>query len=434
MFKELAHTGSVYLDTLAWASGRSAPLVGPRRSARHIGLLSWYLPPHTNAGVFRPASWLRHSQATGWRITAVGSSPPASEYRIGAELNRHVQPPNRLLEFAASRRVPSWRLTPEIDGGFVNAVDMTKTLIGALRGERAGALVATGPPFCTFVAGYMASRYLCCPLVLDYRDEWTECPFDFVSRGKSDRAWEVKCLNQASLVIYTTESFLLHAVKRFPAVDLARKAIVIPNGTELEDFERRDHATRPSKGPRFELAHIGALAGHTPPNEFLDALAEGVGRSLGPLARIQLNLVGRRSREADAVVSSIRHRPFVTVTDQVAKSEAVRQMQAADALLLLADERLERYMPSKLFDYIAARRPILVFGHEGEATRVVRDLQVGVICRPSDGSAGLAAAIEALEHIDLNASEHKVRVWLEAHRRDVLAKRFFDAIETIVDD
>ena len=35
------------------------------------------------------------------------------------------------------------------------------------------------------------------PFALDYRDEWSESPFDFVHKGNADRFWESRTLTNA---------------------------------------------------------------------------------------------------------------------------------------------------------------------------------------------------------------------------------------------
>lgn len=428
MLKTLIHTASVHADVLRLTASHAGGAPHPHRGSRHMGLVSWYLPPHTNAGTFRPASWLRYAHAFGWRVTAVGSAVPAAERAIGAELLAKVHPSHHLIEFQRSGRSPSWRLTPEVDGGFVNAVDLANAMVRALGDEPPDVVVATGPPFCTFIAGYIAARHWRRPLVLDYRDEWTLCPFDFVSKGRSDRHWEVKSLRQAATVLYTTDSMRQHAIDQFPEVDLARKSAVVANGTEVDDFQPAWSQPPGAASMPFELVHVGALAGHTPPNTFLQVLTDGMARGIDPLDRLRVKFVGRRSREADAALDSTPCRHAITLVEQVSKREAIRHMQSAQALLLIADKDLERYMPSKLFDYVAAGRPILVFGHEGEAASAVQKLGVGVRCDPATGAAGLASALQLLCRIDLQSRASAVDAWLRQHRRDQLAKQFFDTL------
>jgi len=428
MWKTLLDTLTIAAQTFSLVGRPAARGTG---DTRHLGLLSWYLPPHTNAGVFRPASWLRHSEAAGWRLTAVGGRVPASEQALGGELRAQVGADNRLIEITPSGREPAWRLTPDVDGGFVNAVDMAHALVDAVRDDLPVAIVATGPPFSTFVGGYLASKRLGRPLVLDYRDEWSECPFDFVSKGRDNRIWELRCLQHAAAVIYTTESLRRHAIASFPEVDLARKATVIPNGTELDDFAPPGSPAASPAGEPFTLVHVGALAGHTPPGPLLSALDEGFAG--GRLARdaLAVHFIGRRSKEAEAALAAVGCQHSITLIDQVPKREAIARMQAASALLLIADPRLARYMPSKLFDYVAARRPVLVYGHDGEASRVVEQLGIGVRCSPEDGCTGLARALDRLRTLPMTPQEAAVQEWLDGHRRGPLADRFFSIVETM---
>jgi glycosyltransferase involved in cell wall biosynthesis len=121
----------------------------------------------------------------------------------------------------------------------------------------------------------------------------------------------------------------------------------------------------------------------------------------------------------------------VEIIDHVAKREANRRMQESDALLLLASHDLARYLPGKLFDYLAARRPVLVFGSRGESSALIDQLNAGVFC-PSGSAAALREALVRLRELDMSRNDDSVRAWLQEHRRDALAARAFDIIEGAV--
>ena len=117
--------------------------------------------------------------------------------------------------------------------------------------------------------------------------------------------------------------------------------------------------------------------------------------------------------------------------DEVPRPEAIRIMQSAAALLLFNPPELARYLPGKLYAYLAARRPILVFGDGGEAATLVRQLDAGVSLEPDDPHA-LAGAIDRLvAGTLLPPNGPTVDAWLAAHTYERTAARFFALLEAL---
>ncbi|HEV7706231.1 MAG TPA: hypothetical protein VGO46_18170, partial [Gemmatimonadaceae bacterium] len=96
----------------------------------------------------------------------------------------------------------------------------------------------------------------------------------------------------------------------------------------------------------------------------------------------------------------------------------------------IANPALERYLPGKLFDYLAARRPVLVFGSKGESSEVIDALHAGVLCPPGSGAA-LRDALVRLQNLDVTRRDFTVDRWLQDHRREALASRAFDIIGSV---
>lgn len=431
MLKTIFDTGSLALDwlrinALAYTKHSPAP------PGKHLVLLAWALPPNTNAGVFRPLSFLQYGVEAGWRIDAFHGPVPDHQRQHGDELLAKIPKEVTLHKINLSMRQPAWRLTPHVDGGFVEAIDIAKQCIRTLGEEPPDIVLASGPPFCMFVAALFVSRRFNAKLVLDYRDEWTECPFDFVVSGPHDRRWERKCLGAADAVLFTTESHRRHQLDTFPQLD-EQRAYLIPNGWEDKDFITT-HETLPITAPSsvITISHVGNLAGHTPPDRFLQAVAELMHQLPEWRSKLRIALIGPRSQAADKAIRAFPYQDCLQVVDQVGKREANQRMQASDVLLLLAVPDLERYLPGKLFDYVASRRPILVYGAPGEAFEVVRKLGIGSLCSPEEGSQGLLRVINDLAQRDISSHQHKVEDWLQAHRRDVLAKSVFAILLTLL--
>lgn len=431
MLATAADTFSMGLDW--WQIARSRSSTRATSSARRLALLAWALPPNSNAGVFRPLSFLQYGPAAGWEIDAFHGPAPTNQRQHGEELLARIPPSVCLHEVPASGRQPSWRLVPKIDGGFVEALEYAKHCIDALRDRPPAVILASGPPFFVFVAAYYIARHFSARLVLDYRDEWSECPFDFVSHGKDDRKWERRCLGAASLVLFTTRSHLEHQVRSFPELSADRCAL-LPNGWEERDFTAptaRELGQGEQQGPRV-LAHVGNLAGHTPPDAFLTELSALVAADPAWRSRVRIEFVGRRSPQADAAVRAFPFPDMLHVVDHVAKQDANRSMQRADGLLLISVPDLARYLPGKLFDYVAARRPVLVHGAEGESSKLVETLGIGVRHAPAPDGGGLGLSLQRLFAWPCEDDQTHVPEWLAEHSRDALARRAYALLDELI--
>ncbi|MDQ2930318.1 MAG: glycosyltransferase [Gemmatimonadota bacterium] len=401
-------------------------------SGRHLALFAWALPPHSGAGVHRPLSFMRYGSGAGWRIDAFCGEPLDEQRRHGEELLSRVPREVRLHPVPRSPRQPSYRFFTPIDGGLTNALAFAHHASTTLANDPPDVVLASGPPFNMFVSGLLVSRHFGVPLVLDYRDEWTECPSDFVNKDGNDLAWERRCLRAADAVLFTTESHRRHQLATFPEL-LAHKAHVVPNGWEPEDFvkdERESCVVDSNHATVLRVAHVGTLAAHTPPNDFLDSLRQLLTDDLSWEPRLRIQFVGRRGPAADAALRAFQFHTVLEEFDQVGKREANRRMQESDGLLLLCDPDLERYLPGKLFDYLASRRPVLVFGSPGEAASLVDRLGAGVFC-PSGSGVALGDALLRLRKLDMAGQRDSIDAWLQEHRRDVLAARAFAVIDSV---
>ena len=399
---------------------------------RHLALLAAWLPPSSNAGVHRPLSFMRYGCRLGWRIDAFCSQAARGQSEHGEELLSRVPREASLHVVPLSTLEPSYRLTPRVDGGFANALAYARYAIETMRKDPPDVVLASGPPFFTFVSALFVARRFGVPLVLDYRDEWTECPFDFVSKGANDRDWERRCLRHADVVMFTTASHRQHQLSIFPEL-APHKVHVVPNGWEPNDFgdlPREEAAADATNAATVRIAHVGTLGSHTPPHEFLDALQRLITDQPEQASRMRVQLIGRRSPGANEAIRMFGFPAVLEVIEHVGKSEANRRMQDSDVLLLITNPDLERYLPGKLFDYVAARRPILVFGSRGESSELIEKLGVGVFCESGSAQA-LRDALVRLQNLDMSRNRDSVDRWLLEHRRETLAMRTFGIIDSI---
>lgn len=399
------------------------------RDENHLLLLAWQFPPMIAGGVYRPLSFARYAAERGWRVTVIAGPPPLVDTDAGHYLRTQLPESVQVIRINTPRLRPSYRFFPHIDGGFSNVIGTLETVLSA-QDLLPSIVLASGPPFHNFVSAWYLSRYFNVPLVLDYRDEWTQCPFDFVRSGNFDVAWERRCLEHATSIIVTTRSFEEHAVRMFPEVD-PNKYLLIPNGFEPADLEVASVPSGEStKCTVIDIAFLGYLGRHTPPDSFLSTLQKTLECESDLSERLRLRFVGGRDKEVEARVQQGPLRNLVEFVDQVPKPEACRIMRKSRALLILNPLSLNRYIPGKLFDYVAAGSPILVYGSGGEVARVIDELDAGRVV-PEGDAVALADAINWIVEAANQVNLQKREAWLAAHHRKSLANQLLDHLESI---
>lgn len=430
---KLVGTGTLYARWLAAEIGarRGSALLARRYGQRSLLLLVSGFPPDVTGGVYRPLSFVQHAVERGWRVTVLTRPLEGLASAAGQHLERQIPQGVSVIRVPLPLLPLSWKLAPQVDGFFDYALEIFKTAIQ--RVERPDLVLCSGPVFDMFIAGELITRRFRTRLVLDYRDEWNECPFHFVRKGHSGRLWERRCLARAAAVLFTTRSQLSHALARFSELDDAR-AFVVPNGWEPEDIEP-SAASRPAAdaAEKFWLSFLGALASWTLPGHFLDALAAAVRWHPDLAERLCLHFVGKKVPRALAELDAFPYRQMLRLADHVPRSQVPTLMTKSGALLLLVDPQYERYLPGKLFDYLASERPILVFGCRGEAGTLVERLGAGLVVPEPDGERLAQALLILMNGGSERWCSDARRQWAAAHTRRRSAERALAVLNSVVD-
>ena len=176
----------------------------------------------------------------------------------------------------------------------------------------------------------------------------------------------------------------------------AERVTVIENGADFDDFEGLPRG--PEDG-RMTIVHAGSFFGKRTPRVFLQALRELLDRRPELNGRILTRFVGemrpRTARPPHGSTWTARgRRPASCPT-----ATRWRRSEPRDALLLLipdADGRGDTVLSGKVFEYIAAARPILAaVPPGGMAADLVRRSGSGEVADGEDAAA-VSAALERL--------------------------------------
>lgn len=399
-----------------------------KETNKHLLLLAWWFPPELSGGVYRPLSIVRAAVQEGWDVTVVCGPDPERLSEAGQYLNDQLPKSVTVVRVRKSKLKPSYRLCPRIDGGFETALETFIHVIDVLK-TKPSIVFASGPPFHNFVSAYYLSKHYDAPYALDYRDEWTDCPFSFVQLGNRDRQWEWVCLREASRVIFTTRSFLTKARTSFPGL-VEEKCRVFSNGFEFGDVSIAIGEEAPPDD-LFVLSFVGALAEHTPPDLFIEDLARVLHDDPELYARFVLQFIGNRNAAVESRMRSSSIFQIVQLNDQVTKPAAMAAMKRSTALLLLNPTGLSRYIPGKFFDYMASGTPILVYGVGGEVADIVEKTKAGIVV-PVSAPGQLMAAFDKIKSDKNKYSGVARSSWAREHDRNKIAKLMLEDLSELV--
>lgn len=381
---------------------------------RKVLIIAYAFPPTGGPGVQRPAKFAKYLPQFGWtpivwsadrveglpRDESLAAELPA-QVSVHARTTGGVQAVRRTLrgfigahevngcgsvatKFAAAIdwRLNAWcasHLVP--DDGVSWARRSIRPLLNLIRGEGVELIYSTFSPASSHLLALEIQKQTGLPWVAEFRDLWLD---DGRYRTPSARVraahekLQMETLKRANAVIGVTPRQT--AILASHAPGHSSKFHTVTNGFDPEDFQNAGQPKR--RTDRFVLAHVGRFdyaRTQGSGGEFFAALT-GFAEKLGAnRSRFLLRIIGHSNAAA-------RQRLQATglpceFVDYVPHGEAVRAMCAADALLLMVPDGAngDTILCGKLFEYLAARRPILVIGPEGgECERVVRECEAGI--------------------------------------------------------
>lgn len=260
--------------------------------------------------------------------------------------------------------------TPDIDAGWYVPA-LLRGLWSAAR-HRPQVLYATGGPWTTFLIARDLARLTRLPLVLDYRDPWTANPAVVRSGNAFEKlalGFERTVVRRATAIIANTD-VLRETLVQAHGEAVERKTVVIHNSFDAADFA----APPPPLEARFTLSYVGAMYDAHDPRPFLQAVACLAGERPDVRSRLQVRLVGSGAPRIARRVQELGLGDVVVVQEPVPHAEAVRLQRAAHGLLLFltVPSSHSTFVPSKLFEYVAANRPILAVTRGGALERLLR--------------------------------------------------------------
>ena len=254
----------------------------------------------------------------------------------------------------------------------------------------------TSPPIFQGVTAWLLARLKRAKFLFEVRDLW---PQFAVAVGVlknpiliSMSEWLERFLyRRAGRVMVNSPGFIAHVQSRG-----ARRVELIPNGADPSMFDTSNNGADFRRANHLEDKFIALYAGAHGMSNDLNVVLDAA-KLLMDESKIQIVLLGdgkeKPALQARAAELGLSNVSFVS---SVPKSEMPDALAAADACIAIL-KPLEEYKttyPNKVFDYMAAGRPV-VLAIDGVIREVVEAAQCGLFVKPGNPFA-MADAIRKM--------------------------------------
>ncbi|WP_310391692.1 glycosyltransferase family 4 protein [Hymenobacter sp.] len=418
----------------------------PENRPLRLLVITYYWPPSGGAGVQRCLKFVKHLGAFGVEPTVITVDPAQATYPVRDEsLLAEVPAGVRVIRTKTSEPFESYkkltgRAVPY--GGFANegkpglvqkalrfvrgnlfipdprrgwnrhALAAVEQLLAA--GETFDAVLTSSPPHSTQLIGLELKKRHGLRWLADLRDPWTDIYYYNDLHHTPPAAWldaryERRVLTQADAVLVTSPETKRLFLAKLPALPAA-KFHVLPNGYDESDFQR------PTQPPTdcLRITHTGTITELYHIERLLEAVATCAARH--PDVPLRLRFVGQVSAELRAQIARAGLAAATEFIDFVPHHESVDHLLSASALLMAIPDVPRNFgiLPGKVFEYLAANKPILCVGPAGsDADHLLQEGGAGQAL-PYEDYALMLETLEALvaqwrlnPNLDLPALSHR---------------------------
>ena len=402
----------------------------------HILLIHQAFTTLNEAGGTRHHEIATHLITKGHQVTIITS--PIS-YLTGQKKTRSS---HKNRTFNDNLRIFRTYAYPALHKSFIHRVInfitfMASSFIKSIQVRQVDLVWGTSPPIFQAVSAWLVARLKRVPFLLEVRDLW---PAFAIEAGILHNPllirlslWLERFLySHADLVVVNSPGYIEHVKDKG-----AKHIEMIPNGSDASMFKPHEKGLELRKKYGLENKFLAVYAGaHGISNDLQVILYAAKLLTKNP--KIHFILVGD-GKEKNALVQKAHELQLTNLTfiDPVSKNQMADLLAAADGCIAIL-KPLELYKttyPNKVFDYMAAGRPVLLV-IDGVIRKVIEDAKCGLFVQPGNADDLVKMTIWLSQHSAKAKEMGKAgrQYIIKKFDRLTLADQFIGVFQELIND
>ncbi len=294
------------------------------------------------------------------------------------------------------------------------------------------AVISTGPPHSTHMIAKKIKEQFGTPWISDFRDPWTSMDYLQVMNlkkfaKKKHQQQEEAVLRQSSNVIVVGRTIQKEFQDNYNI-----NSQIIHNGYSSVGETKAPVVT----DAKFTITHTGSFSHRRNCDELWIGLSELVKENENLAQDLEIKLVGNVAPIVLESIEKYKLKQFLTLIDHVDHVEAKMIQRSAQLLLLPIDrvENAEFVVTGKVFEYLQAKRPILLIGpDQGDAAEIVRSCAAGSVI-PYDDISKLKEVVSKKYEKYRNKDNNCDSTGVDQFSYPVLTKKVVELLEKSIHD
>jgi len=251
-----------------------------------------------------------------------------------------------------------------------------------IKEDKINIIYATGDPFSSFVFAYLLAKRCKKKFVIDFRDGWIKDPRNKERNllgklnGLLSNPFFKIVLKKSSAIILATHGIYNDFVSSFP--QYRDKLYCINNGFDKDDFSGLNLSKKAHN--KFHLAFGGSLYKDRDPKHFFNAIKYIKNNRKDIYDKLQVDFWGFVD---NIFLKKYKQLSIVHFKGKINHDNLLNRIINTDVLVFIGEtlENNQQITSTKIFEYIATRKPILVLCPKEMGTyKIVKESGLGIFC------------------------------------------------------